>query len=64
MQQTTIQEWYHTTQKTVTTQGGRFVMRPSGTEPVIRFLIEMPDQRHAQSIMNDVINQFNALCHE
>jgi phosphoglucosamine mutase len=64
VQQATIQEWYRTTQKTVTTQGGRCVMRPSGTEPVIRFFVEMPDQRHAQSVMDDVINQFNALCHE
>jgi phosphomannomutase len=31
-------------------------MRPSGTEPVMRFFIDMPDQKHVQSAMDDAVS--------
>ena len=40
----------------VATQGERCTMRPSGTEPVMRFFIDMPDQNHVQSAMDDAVS--------
>jgi phosphoglucosamine mutase len=36
-------------------QGGRLVIRPSGTEPVIRVMAEGDDERLVQQVVGDIV---------
>jgi len=53
-----VQDWIARYDDFLTQKGGRFVVRPSGTEPKLRLLIEAPDTSLVTETMGRVVADF------
>ena len=41
--------------------GGRVLIRPSGTEPLLRVMVEAPDRAVAESVAGELVNAVRGL---
>lgn len=55
-----IQNLLKQAEETLSNDGGRLVVRPSGTEPLIRVMAEGDDEREVQKIVADLCNQIES----
>lgn len=56
-----VQEWADRYDAILAQRGGRFVMRSSGTEPKVRFLIEASDKKWVAETMQRMVSEFQNL---